>query len=191
MAGFLRGLMPIRTVTLEELRPSVALGPEHFTAQFPGYFLLALGLLDARQLDGEEIPKRSRTREWQIAEDTLTLDFGDRLRHGTAPHPLAGRAYYLRSVEEGRTLILGRLGRCDLHVPDSSVSERHCGVRLENGTLVITDLNSTNGTWSNLHLLLPGLPSQVLDEGLLTVGRYSFQFFWAASMCRALQLLGM
>lgn len=183
--------MSIRTVSLEELRPAVALGPEHFKTQFPGYFLLALGLLDARELEGGGARDHKRTNEWQIAEDTLTLDFGDRLRHGASPHPLAGRAFHLRDADENRTLILGRLTRCDLHVPDSSVSERHCGVRLERGTLVITDLNSTNGTWSNLHLLLPGLPSQVLDEGMLTVGRYSFQFFATQSICRALQLLGM
>ena len=41
--------------------------------------------------------------------------------------------------------VLGRSKDCDIHVPDPNVSRRHAEVRLEGGTYVLSDLDSTNG----------------------------------------------
>ncbi len=181
--------MTVQTVRIDDLRPAMALGPQHFISQHSGSFLLALGLVAAETTD-ERGYQRSQTAEWQVAEDTLTMNFGERLKHGLDAHPLAGRAFYFPTPDPKRTLIAGRVDSSDLQIPDSSVSERHCGVRVDSDKLIVTDLNSTNGTWADLSPLMPGMPRQVLDEGMLTIGRYSFQFYCAPSMCRALQLLG-
>ncbi len=45
---------------------------------------------------------------------------------------------------------VGRTESCDICIPNSAVSSRHCTLaRQENGDYVLTDLNSTNGTVVN------------------------------------------
>src|SRR3954470_16379292 len=51
-----------------------------------------------------------------------------------------------------RTLTLvGRQERCDVRINSSRVSRCHCCLVLENGTLAVRDLSSTNGTRVNGH----------------------------------------
>ncbi|MGQ0671036.1 MAG: FhaA domain-containing protein [Actinomycetota bacterium] len=44
---------------------------------------------------------------------------------------------------------LGRLAECDVVIPDPGASRRHARIRHEDGTYVLTDLGSTNGTLVN------------------------------------------
>ena len=56
--------------------------------------------------------------------------------------PLAGQ-----DVRMTENIVLGREG--DLVIADAEISRRHCVIRIVDGTLVIDDLNSLNGTWVN------------------------------------------
>jgi predicted component of type VI protein secretion system len=52
------------------------------------------------------------------------------------------------TLEQGRTLILGREHGCDLIVADPRASRRHAEVRsLEGEQVRVRDLGSANGTW--------------------------------------------
>ena len=65
----------------------------------------------------------------------------------------------------------------DAHDPDAMVSRRHARIIYRNGTYVIEDLGSTNGTFVNRgRRLLPGHP-QVLSEGdEIIVGKTFLRF---------------
>lgn len=59
----------------------------------------------------------------------------------------AGASY---SLTEGRFLTMGRSKECDISFPQaSSVSSTHCRVEVKGGRVILTDLNSTNGTYVN------------------------------------------
>ena len=51
-------------------------------------------------------------------------------------------------IEKSRTVI-GRETRCDVRIPVSAVSKRHCEIRLSEGKLCLTDLDSDSGTFHN------------------------------------------
>jgi len=50
---------------------------------------------------------------------------------------------------KGERCVIGRQKSCDLTIPDSSVSRRHCELAVETGQVVIRDLGSRNGTYHN------------------------------------------
>jgi predicted component of type VI protein secretion system len=63
-------------------------------------------------------------------------------------------------IEKGRTrtrevrlhsreTLVGRQRGCEVRIPSSEVSRRHCVLRVENGYLTIEDLRSVNGTFLN------------------------------------------
>ncbi len=59
--------------------------------------------------------------------------------------PLAGKVYRL----EGSPVVLGRRDSCDIVLPDESVSRRHARLEPRKDGWLITDLNSSNGTFVN------------------------------------------
>jgi predicted component of type VI protein secretion system len=54
----------------------------------------------------------------------------------------------LRVPDEGVTTV-GRQSGCHIRIASSQVSRKHCELYLENGRLVVKDLNSSNGTLVN------------------------------------------
>ena len=56
--------------------------------------------------------------------------------------PLAGQDLQITD-----SLVIGREG--DLVISDPEISRRHCAIRVVDGTLVVDDLQSLNGTWVN------------------------------------------
>lgn len=46
-------------------------------------------------------------------------------------------------------IVIGRLPECSIVLNDTNVSRRHAQVALEDGSVVVTDLGSTNGTFVN------------------------------------------
>lgn len=70
-------------------------------------------------------------------------------------------------------LTIGRLPECDIVVSDPAVSRRHAEVRRRDGTFVVVDLDSTNGTRVNG----AGTRERVLADGdEITVGGVAMRF---------------
>ncbi len=68
-----------------------------------------------------------------------------------------------------RERAIGRMEPCEIVIPDKEISRRHCTVRMAGGTLMATDLGSTNGTYLNGHRMAG---TAVVPLGaLLQVGR--------------------
>lgn len=59
--------------------------------------------------------------------------------------PLAGKVFRL----ENYPMVVGRRDSCDIVLPDESVSRRHVRFEPQKGGWVVTDLDSSNGTFVN------------------------------------------
>ena len=73
----------------------------------------------------------------------------------------------------GRGISVGRdVTCCDIVLPEPGISRKHVVFELtEGGTVVITDQNSTNGTFLNGRRLQPGEQQVPLEDGsILTLG---------------------
>jgi hypothetical protein len=57
--------------------------------------------------------------------------------------PQRGRMYKI----DGERMTIGAAGDCDITVEETHVSDHHASVRFRDGGFVITDLDSTNGTF--------------------------------------------
>lgn len=53
------------------------------------------------------------------------------------------------AVAPGQTVTVGRLKTCDVPLDDEAVSRRHCTLHVREGTCVLVDLQSANGTFVN------------------------------------------
>jgi pSer/pThr/pTyr-binding forkhead associated (FHA) protein len=53
------------------------------------------------------------------------------------------------ALVEGASVTVGRVVQCEIHVDDQAVSRRHCTLAVQGGALVVTDLESANGTFLN------------------------------------------
>ena len=70
-------------------------------------------------------------------------------------------------------LTIGRLPECDVVVSDPAVSRRHAEIRRRDGTFVVVDLDSTNGTRVNG----AGVRDRVLNDGdEIRVGSVALRF---------------
>jgi putative nucleotidyltransferase with HDIG domain len=53
------------------------------------------------------------------------------------------------ALVDGAEVTVGRVVQCEIHVDDHSVSRRHCTLAVRGSGLVVTDLDSANGTFLN------------------------------------------
>ena len=53
------------------------------------------------------------------------------------------------ALVEGASVTVGRVVQCEIHIDDQAVSRRHCTLSCTAATLVVTDLESANGTFVN------------------------------------------
>ena len=53
------------------------------------------------------------------------------------------------ALAEGASVTVGRVTQCEIHVDDQAVSRRHCTLTVCGSELVVTDLESANGTFLN------------------------------------------
>jgi two-component system, cell cycle response regulator len=83
--------------------------------------------------------------------------------------PMMGRRYTL----DGDALIIGRGSDCDIVVDLDSVSRRHATIERKGGSILISDLGSTNGTYVNEQLV----EEQPLRDGdQVKIGNAIFKF---------------
>jgi hypothetical protein len=164
-----------------------ALDKEQFAEQFPGFYLVPMGLLTGEEIaDGNPAASIARNRH---PERTTPLHFGRSPRHSMGkPHPLAGQMFQFAAPGEAQ-MVMGRGEHCNICVPDESVSEEHCQLQVVPEGLVIVDRGSTNGTGINLRRLLPDEVELLSDGDMLTVGRYSFQLLSANTLYSTLALI--
>lgn len=74
-------------------------------------------------------------------------------------------------VKEGSSLVIGRTVGSDLPLERcSNVSSRHCTVTVSGGQILVTDMNSTNGTFLDGHRLQPGVATVVASGATLYLG---------------------
>ncbi len=105
----------------------------------------------------------SRTERGNAAPAT------DAAQSGSAGHPLVeidGQQYLLT----GSVTVIGRGGDADIILEDTGVSRHHLELRTEeDGTLIATDLGSTNGTFVDGERIRT--PVALQDRSLVTIGR--------------------
>ncbi|MEO1995418.1 MAG: FHA domain-containing protein [Planctomycetaceae bacterium] len=77
---------------------------------------------------------------------------------------------------EASPVVLGRRESADVFVPDSCVSRQHCQLELATEGVVIRDLQSTNGTIVNGHVLTREHALKVGDSLLLGNAEYEVAF---------------
>jgi putative nucleotidyltransferase with HDIG domain len=53
------------------------------------------------------------------------------------------------ALADGASVTVGRVGHCEIHIDDQAVSRRHCMLAVRGSEVVVTDLESANGTYLN------------------------------------------
>ena len=117
---------------------------------------------------------------------TMITDTLDDMRQAAM---LIGRVFLLRKGRAAAPgpITLGRTAVNDLAIPEYSISQRHCLIRMEGGAVSLTDAGSTNGTYVNGQRLAPQR-AMPLTEGLeITLGRFVFTFHTAAGFRKMLE----
>jgi adenylate cyclase len=76
------------------------------------------------------------------------------------------------------TTVIGRASSCDLVINDTSVSRRHAQLAVTNGTCIVTDLGSRNGTFVNGDQIEN---AELRDGDRLVLGEIQFKLHCAAS----------
>ncbi len=82
------------------------------------------------------------------------------------PVPLQGK----------RTLTVGRTEGNDIPISDPNASRHHVRIDWDGSSLIVTDLNSTNGTFLGNSRLLPGVAQPWLPETPLRIGGHWLRF---------------
>ncbi len=83
--------------------------------------------------------------------------------------------YQVLELESPRnTVTVGRSPNCDLVIPHDSVSRTHCRIEISpKGVFLITDLDSSNGTYIDGDRLAPNTTASMLSVSQITIGRLS------------------
>jgi two-component system, cell cycle response regulator len=84
-----------------------------------------------------------------------------------------GSAMGTRHLLESSQMVLGRGDECNITIQDNSVSRRHTRFDLDEGAYLVTDLNSTNGTFVNDK---PAKQTPLADGDYLRIGNCIFRF---------------
>ena len=80
----------------------------------------------------------------------------------------------IRTVIVRHDIVIGRGADCNLRISAPQVSRRHCFLRIHDGRVTVTDLESCNGTWLDGEKTVPG-KSYHLEDGMnLAVGPICF-----------------
>ena len=77
---------------------------------------------------------------------------------------------FIEEVSPKNSLTLGRSIRCDISIPDESLSRSHCLIEYSNGNFFITDLGSANGVHIDGNRLEANLRTQFTTFQELYVG---------------------
>jgi two-component system cell cycle response regulator len=120
---------------------------------------------------GGEPSEADQLTQTPVVKPRRPLAHGDDacLVHIYPTGPTMGSRYRLGTT----TLVLGRGDDCDIRIEDFSVSRRHASVAPRVDGYVITDLNSTNGTFVNDQ---PTTSATLRDGDYVRVGKWIYRF---------------
>ncbi|OPX40835.1 MAG: hypothetical protein DRN37_03335 [Thermoplasmata archaeon] len=80
--------------------------------------------------------------------------------------PLKGKTFSL----DGETVFIGRSSKNDIQIKDATISRKQVKLYRIGHKLFLEDLKSTNGSWLNDSLVLPGEGFEVGEGDLITLG---------------------
>ena len=121
--------------------------------------------------DAASVRKLGRTRTGHTANISPTDTWGSLISTERPPVPLS-RA--LLASREG--LVIGRSTvLCHVELLDSAVSRRHLRLRLEDGGLLVEDLNSSHGTQVDGMDLHPFAPRALQQHGQVIIAGIGFR----------------
>jgi putative methionine-R-sulfoxide reductase with GAF domain len=80
--------------------------------------------------------------------------------------PLKGEAFHL----DGETIFIGRSSKNDIQIKDATISRKQVKLYRIGQKFFLEDLKSTNGSWLNDSLVLPGEGFEVGEGDLITLG---------------------
>ena len=107
---------------------------------------------------------------------TLTTTDVQILARVTAPDALASRSRS-RSDPGGRRMNVGRVADNDLQLEHGSVSKIHASLVMNReGTLLVADTGSTNGTFINGRRIAYGEARQIVDGDVVSFGDVEVRF---------------
>ncbi len=77
-------------------------------------------------------------------------------------------------MKEKERAVIGRGVQCDLRLQGNNISRRHAIITRENGTYLLTDNGSLNGTFLNGEKI--GQPEYIQDGDLIAIGNFNIRF---------------
>jgi hypothetical protein len=92
---------------------------------------------------------------------------------------LNGRAWLITKGPDGPmgpAITVGRSAYNDMVIADYTISERHCQFRYEPGRILLSDLDSLNGTFHNGQLLEADARAKIRPGDTIVIGRFLFEF---------------
>lgn len=143
------------------------LGKEEFVARFPHFFLIFhedKGNISPVQFSTQIVPRQQQQKRPAGVLRVLPL-----VKAPTNPY--------------SDRISIGRARNCDVVLRDPSVSKLHAHIRREpNGSWVIIDLDSHNGTAVTNVPILPSRPEPLRSGDLVTFGGVTVQVVDAAHL---------
>lgn len=94
------------------------------------------------------------------------------------PAALIGKQFQLTSAE----LVIGRSMNSHIYIDDKSVSKAHAKVLVSGFEVSVVDLNSTNKTVINNHMVPPGVPVKLNNNDQIRLGNVIFKFLEEGSI---------
>ncbi len=172
--------MGVQVATLTDwVQRTEGMSNEQFGDAHPGTYLVAMGVLSVQMTSGG-----GELQTFEMFRSPVA-------KHSGESPALAGHVFSVLS-QAGDKYTLGREASCDIMVPDPSVSGTHCQLTFHDGAELVTvkDLGSRNGTSINNEPIPATAEAVKIEDGdLLTVGRYSFQYFGPNTFHAALKIL--
>ena len=121
---------------------------------------------EAMAAEGTVVMRRPATEDADAAERTFVR---------VAPRPLLHALLLARTGDAPRRvtlgpvpLTIGRVPPCELVLPDREVSRRHCRIEVQGEHALLTDLDSTNGTFVEGQRI--GGPTRLNPGARITIG---------------------
>lgn len=109
-------------------------------------------LIDPRRLIGDLSVRTRRRRTW-AAKTAGAFEVWRRMNLRASDADAMPLVLALNWTVGEDELLLGRSADCDIQLADGSVSRRHARLAFRDGTWIIQDLDSTNGTIVNGELV--------------------------------------